>query len=81
MSSKTENLKNKIIDAVKKDESNIVMTNMLVSVVKKGGFFSSDMEIQLSGRVDINSDIERIRLIVEQIAGDTPVVNNLRFKS
>jgi len=81
MSSKTESLKNKIITALKNDESNIVITNMLVSVVKKGGFFSSDMEVQLSGRVDIQSDIQRIQEIAQSVAGSTPVVNSLRFKA
>ena len=81
MPSKTDSLKNKIIDALKNDDSNIVITNMLVSVVKKGGFLSSDMEVQLTGRVDIQSDIQKIEKIAASVAGTTPVVNSLRFKA
>lgn len=81
MPSKTDSLKNKINDAIKNDESNIVSTQLLVSVVKTGGLFSKTMEVQLSGRVDLQNDIEKIGAIATQVAGDVPVVNNLRFKA
>ena len=81
MASKTETLKNKIIEAIKKEDSSIVITALLISVVKKGSIFSSSMEVQISGRVDRESDVEKILTIAKGIAGDTPVVSTVRFKS
>ncbi|WP_168203254.1 BON domain-containing protein [Oceanispirochaeta crateris] len=81
MASKMDTLKNKIMDAIKADASNIVTTGMLVSVVKKGSFFASTMEVQLSGRVDLKGDVEKIGKIATEVAGGTPVVNSLRFKA
>jgi hypothetical protein len=81
MASKMDTLKNKIMDAIKADASNIVTTGMLVSVVKKGSFFAPTMEVQLSGRVDLKGDVEKIGKIATEVAGDTPVVNSLRFKA
>jgi osmotically-inducible protein OsmY len=80
MPSKADSLKKKITDALKNDPS-IVLTSLLVSVVKKGSFFSPSLEVQLSGRVEKEGDIDKIRKIAEGVSGDVPVVNSLRFKS
>lgn len=81
MSSKADSLKNQILEAIKKDDAPIIMTAVLVSVAKKGSFFSSTLEVQLSGRVDKESDKAAIEKITTQIAGDVPVVSTLRFKA
>lgn len=81
MPSKSESLKNKILDAIKQDDAPIIMTSVLVSVVKKGSFFSSNLEVQLSGRVDKENDKSVIERIAGEIAGEVPVVSTLRFKA
>jgi len=81
MPSKSESLKNKILDAIKQDDAPIIMTAVLVSVVKKGSFFSSSLEVQLSGRVDKENDKSVIERIAGEVAGEIPVVSTLRFKA
>ncbi|RDG30474.1 BON domain-containing protein [Oceanispirochaeta sp. M1] len=81
MPSKADSLKNNILEAVKKNDFPIIMTAVLVSVVKKGSFFSPSLEVQLSGRVDKESDQSTIERIAAEVAGDVPVVSTLRFKS
>jgi hypothetical protein len=81
MPSKADSLKNQILETIKKDDAPIIMTAVLVSVVKKGSFFSPTLEVQLSGRVDKESDKAAIEKITAEVAGDTPVVSTLRFKA
>ena len=81
MASKAETLKNKITEAIKKEDSSIVMTALLISVVKKGSIFSSSLEVQISGRVDRENDIEKVLTIAKNVAGDVPVSSTVRFKA
>ena len=81
MASKAETLKNKITEAIKAEDSSIIMNFVLISVVKKGGFFSSALEVQISGRVERESDLEKINDIAKKTAGDVSVKSTLRFKA
>ncbi len=80
MPSKADSLKKQILEAIQNDDAPIIMTSVLVSVVKKGSFFSPSLEVQLSGRVDKESDKVAIERIAAETAGNTPVVSTLRFK-
>ena len=81
MSSKADSLKNSILEAIQKNAAPIIMTAVLVSVAKKGSFFSSSLEVQLSGRVERESDKAAIERIAAEVSGKTPVVSSLRFKN
>lgn len=81
MASKAETLREKITEAIKSEDSSIVMSFVLISVVKKGGLFSSALEVQISGRVERESDLAKVNEIAKATAGDVPVVSTLRFKA
>lgn len=81
MASKADTLREKITEAIKSEDSSIVMSFVLISVVKKGGLFSSALEVQISGRVERESDLAKVNEIAKKSAGDVPVVSTLRFKS
>ena len=66
MASKAETLKNKITEAIKAEDPSVIMNFVLISVVKKGGLFSSALEVQISGRVERESDLEKINDIAKK---------------
>ncbi|OQY35334.1 MAG: hypothetical protein B6241_02255 [Spirochaetaceae bacterium 4572_59] len=81
MASKADTLKEKITEAIKSEDSSIVMNFVLISVVKKGGLFSSTLEVQISGRVERESDLAKVNDIAKANAGNVAVVSTLRFKA
>ena len=81
MASKAEVLRNKITEAIKEEDPSILMNFVLISVAKKGSFFSSSLEVQISGRVERESDLEKIKEIAQKTAGDVAVISSLRFKA